>query len=249
MRGKLFLALMFSIFILGCGASKKSNSSMSSTDISSRGTDPITDDNLTPVGFYSHCNSFSTTHLSGVVTTFLNPMTNQYIWDYIRLKIKTAPTQLKSNDNFYIQAFRWSEDTPGSPYVNSTPVGMYFQSQDGKWLNNELITSISKSTIEKLINDNNLANTTINNFLSKVIIVMVGMDLQYDAVMLNTYDSSTGNEALTTTNVLLPAFAADPNIYAETHAPNLVALHPNYNIKDSGYTEWQFYQETQGLCN
>jgi hypothetical protein len=255
MKGLFFnlLRLVF-VFILvsACGASKESNNSGSS-DNSSRDTtddtDDTDDDSNSKVNYYSNCNSFSDLNLNGVVTTYLNPFTNLYEWEYIRMEIKEIPSEIENSDNFYLQIFRWSEDTPNSPYINKTPVGIYFQHEDGRWLNSTLIDSISKENIEKIISDNALTDTTLKNFFSKVTLILAGMDLKYDAIMINSYDSSVGTDALTSTDILLPAFAADPNIYAETHSPNLVKIHPNYDTRKNGYSEWQYYQETLGLCN
>ncbi|MCB9026064.1 MAG: hypothetical protein H6625_07095 [Bdellovibrionaceae bacterium] len=246
----IFILLIFAILMSACGASKKSTHS--SGELASRGT-PNTDgsdiDPLSAVEYYALCNSFSGFSLNGSVTTYLNPVTNVYEWDYIRMELKDVPSQIESTKSFYIQFFRWQEDTPGSPYYNSTPVSIYFQFKDGRWLNDKPINSLSSNTIENIISANNLANTTVSNFFDNVVLILSGMSLEYDALMINTYDEASGTTALTTTNVLLPAFAADPNIYAETHsATSLQQLHPNFNIKDSGMNQWQYFQETQNLC-
>ena len=249
---KLIVLLLSSSLMVACGASKKSNDSSGVSDLTSRGTpnsEGKEDDPTSNVEYYALCNSFSGPSLDGVVTNYLNPVTNQYEWDYIRMELKEVPKQLAEKESFYIQFYRWQEDQPGQAYTNPAAVGIYFQFEDGTWLNSELINNVSKNTIENLISDNNLAGVTVNNFFDKVVLVLAGMDLEYDALMINTYDAESGTAALTRTDVLLPAFAADPNIYAETHpSPSLQQLHPNYNRKDSGFTQWQFFQETQALC-
>ncbi|MCB0357342.1 MAG: hypothetical protein KDD40_10060 [Bdellovibrionales bacterium] len=244
----IVLILLSTIFI-ACGSAKTSHDSgeFSSRDIPN--SDGTSQDENSAVEYYALCNGFTNVNLNGSVTAYLNPVTNLYEWDLIRMEIKDFPPQLKDKDTFYIQFFRWQEDTPNQPYTNSAPVGVYFQYQDGTWLNNTPITSLSKNVIEELIANNNLQNVTLNNFLSKVVLVLSGMDLEYDAVMINTYDSAAGSDALTSTNVLLPAFEADPNLYALTHpATHLQELHPNWDLRDSGYTQWQYFQETQNLC-
>ena len=247
----LLIILLLPFFLAACGASKKSVSS--SRDLISRGT-PNTDgtenDTTTSnVEYYALCNSVQGPNLQGHVTTYLNPVTGDYVWEYIRMELTKVPEQLKQKDSFYIQFFRWQEEVPGKPYVNNGAVGIFYQFQDGSWLNSSPINNISKNTIEKLISDNGIQNTTVDNFLDKVVLILSGMSLEYDAVMINTYDADEGSAALTTTNVLLPAFAADPNIYAQTHpAISLQQLHPNNDIKDNGYNQWQYFQETQALC-
>ena len=249
---RVLIWLLSALLFAGCGASKKSSGNNQSSDLTSRGT-PDSDgkdpDSNSKVEYYALCNGFSGPNLNGVVTTYLNPVTNQYEWDFIRMEIKEIPVQIEDKDSFYIQFYRWQEDVPGQPYTNPAAVGIYFQYEDGTWLNNELVNNVSKNSIEKLIADNNLAGVTVKNFFDKTILVLAGMDLEYDAIMINTYGADTGTAALTRTDVLLPAFAADPNIYAETHpAQSLQGLHPNYERKDSGLTQWQFFQETQALC-
>ncbi|MCB0392177.1 MAG: hypothetical protein KDD58_12875 [Bdellovibrionales bacterium] len=248
----IFLSVLTVVFV-GCSASKKTVSEDGSSNQGSRST-PNTDGSNTDadskIEYFALCNDFSGTNLTGVVTNYLNPVTNQYVWDHIRMELAEAPDQLKEKDSFYIQFFKWQEETAGSPYTNPAAVGIYFQYEDGTWLNDKLISTLSKNTIEQLINDNNLTDVTVDNFLDKVILVLSGIEIEYDALMINTYDAEVGTTALTTTNVLLPAFAADPNLYAETHAAtSLQMLHPNYDIRGGGYTQWQYFQETQALCN
>jgi hypothetical protein len=100
-----------------------------------------------------------------------------------------------------------------------------------------------------MISQNALGDTTKSNFFSRVTIILTGLELSYDALMINTYDSSIGTAAQTSVKALLPAFAADPNLYKETHTTSLNQLHPFWEIKDNGWTENQFYQESLSLCN
>ena len=74
-----FLLVLFSSFILSCGASKSTNKGQ--TTEGSRAIDDTVSrdrngDVVTSTGFYAHCNSFndSAEGLSGVTTTYVNPL-------------------------------------------------------------------------------------------------------------------------------------------------------------------------------
>ena len=253
---KTTASIFLAFTLIACGASKKAVEDGSSTGASrdlpgtlnTNGT--VVADDGTLVGYYALCNNFSNNSVQGVLTTYRDPVTNQYYSDVIRMELKSVPTTLKTGNDVYLQIFKWQEDIPGQPVTDPQPVSMYFQYNNGTWLNDSPITSISKTQIENLISANNLDDLgiTVNNFLDNVMIALTGMDIQYDAIMVNAYDNSLGSGATDSVNALLPAFAADPNIYAEDHASSLQQLHPNYDIRNSGKNEYEFYQETTGLC-
>jgi len=254
----LILLTGLGLWLAACGSSKtplNTQSTSGSRDVPGviSNTGEVVDSTTgSTIGFYATCNKFSGNSVDGVLTSYFNPISNAFVSNMIRLELKSWPAGLTDGADVYLQIFRWQEDTPGKPVTNQQPVGMYFQLDDGTWLNDNPINSISKSQIETMISKNNLdsQNVTASNFLQKVLVVMVGMDLQYDAIMINTYDQSQGSSAIDTVNVLLPAFAADPNIYAATHsAASLQQLHPNYDIRNNGFQEYDYYLESQKLCN
>ncbi|MCB0406571.1 MAG: hypothetical protein KDD34_00125 [Bdellovibrionales bacterium] len=251
-RQYLILALtLSSTLMLFSNCSSKSGSSTSasrSVPVDDTSTGSSTNGKL------SNCNVIGTNSMSlaGPVSTFYDPNTQQYVEDLIRVKFNGYPVEIISSATHYIQFFRWHEDTPGSPVYNTTAVDIYFLKKgSGQWLQTQPVKQLSKGTIQALIEDNGLDSQGItpNNFFSSVIMVLDGMDLTWDAMTVALYDSSQGTSAIDHINVLLPAFDADPNIYATGHAAlSLRQLHPFWSMKDSNLTEDQYWSAAQNLC-
>lgn len=240
------LALMLLGWALtGCGATKTITGD-TSQDLSSR--IDLGDEDIEIDGYAAECVAFneSDMNLNGVLTTYYDP-TYGYIGDWVRLNLNSVPDEIDSDTNHYLQFFLWGES--GSSLVtDETPVRLFFQNiQTGQWLNSdEEVTQISKNVIQSLIAENDLSNMSVDQFISTHMVLLTGVDLEWDALMTIHYDGST---YIDHTNALVPAFFADPNKYAETHfSTALIETHPLYDRRNSGLTDEQFYGVTQGWC-
>lgn len=238
---KISLILVMGFSLIACGASKV----------------PVKNDNQastnTGAKLYADCGGFQKSSLSttGAVGTFLNG--SSYVPDLIRVKL----TQLNANviaGTEYIQIFRWKESN-GTRTFNNTPVSIVVQLKStGAYLNNTSPWErISKANIEALISANNLSaqGITVSNFISNVSFVLAGMDVQYQAMSLAFYNSSTaGTAAYDSIDVLLPSFDANPNTYAATRSPSslLLALHPNWAARTYGLSNQQYKDATDVYC-
>lgn len=246
----IVFTILAGIITLGCGASKKVSESGSSESSSRTPIDGNSSSNTTSSAkYFGLCNEFSNIDIGGNATVFLNPATGKIVQDLIRLELSNLPQDLASNENFYFQIFRWGQEKDSAAQVNSSPTDIYFQNSDGTYINSEPYDNISKTIIEEAVANSTEPNLTTTNFFNKITIVLAGVDYSYDAIMINAYETSNGSGALSSLNVLLPPYAADPNIYFETHHANLAELHPLYDIKNSGLTEEDFYSRTQDFCN
>lgn len=230
-----------------CGASKSGGSSdqASRADI----TGPST--NGSNERYLSDCNQIpsNSMNLEGPISTFIDAQTNQYVNDVLRLRLNKTPLELISTSSHYLQFFRWKEQTAGARQYNGAPVEMYFQLVNtGEWVQDEPVTVLSRATIQKLIEDNNLGMPP-EDFFNGVVIALDGMDLEWDAMTIALYDDSRGTEAINQVDLLLPAFAADPNRYAIDHVPNLANLHPLNVYKNNGMSEAQLYEASRSLCS
>lgn len=246
------ISLLIGTALLGaCGANKASTGSGSS-DLSSRSVPEETGPTVSE-GTLADCNGFTNTgmNMAGAVSTFYNPSTNAYIPQYIRFRFTQAPLEVATSSR-YIQFFRWGIDSNNNRIYNSTPAPIYFQLiSNGQYINSTPETTISKNTIQRLITNNNLAaqGITVDTFLSKVFLVLDGMSLEYDAMSVAVYDSSSGSSTIGYSDVLLPSFSANPNTYAKLHPnTNLQILHPNWDIRTSGYTDSQYFYRTETFC-
>ena len=235
------------MFFNNCGSSKTGGS----TDQASRSVPTDQPGDTSGGGWLSNCNVIPNNNLdlAGPVSTYYDQASGSYIEDLIRLKFNNYPVELISEDNIYIQIFPWQEDSPGNPVYRQTAVDIYFiLKNSGAQLQTEPVNELSKGTIQSLIQNNNM-NVSPDQFFSSVIMVLDGVDLTWDAITIAIYDTP-GGTATDYVNILLPAFDADPNIYAIDHpATSLRQLHPWWHIKDDNYSEADFFNFSKDLCN
>ncbi len=246
----IVLLALVSWSLMSCGASKVPSSG--SSDFPSRS--PV-DSNDPNEGLLAECNELRDTDLgiAAQLATYYNPNTGVVVNDNISMHIEKLPSVIYSNTNHYLQIFKWSEDTPGQRITHPNPVQIFFvQRGTGTWINkNEPVTTISKNIIQNTIVKYKLGDsgTNENNFFDNYHIVLTGLDLIYDAILIAFYDATKGTASYGWVEALLPAFAADPNIYAKSHpAIGLQRLHPMYSRRSSGMTEEDFRAETDVFC-
>jgi hypothetical protein len=243
--------ILSSFVFVGCGASKVEFED-NSRDQSSR-VDPTDKDNIDH-GLLTECSGFNNPSMgvSSYTSTFYDPRSGSYVPDYIRMNITTLPNDLLYAEQHIIM-FRLGESQTGALFTNEDPVEFYVQQRGtGAYLNVDPLTKISKNTIESLINSNNLGaqGTTVANFFDRHILVLVGMDLEYDALVVALYDPRTGSNSATHSEItLLPAFSADPNVYGQNHSSRtLIEAHPLYSRRNSGLSEQQFLEQMNYYC-
>ncbi len=235
------------IFFNNCGSSKSGGHS----DQASRSVPVDSPEDTSSGGYLSNCNIIPANNLDleGPVSTYYNQATGTYVEDLIRIKFNNYPTELISKDNIYLQIFPWHENSPGNPVYRQTAADIYFILKgSGAQLQAEPVNELSKGTIQSLIQENNMSITP-SQFFSSVIMVLDGIDLTWDAITIAIYNTP-GGTATDYVNILLPAFDADPNVYATGHlASSLRQLHPWWHIKGDGYSEADFYNLSKNLCN
>lgn len=244
---KLSLVVLSLITLFNnCGSSKSGSATQASRQVPTNPSSPGGAES----GWLSNCNQIVTNSVgvAGPVSTYFDPNTNQFLEDLIRLKFNEFPVELITTSNHYIQIFRWQENTPGKPVYNTTPVDIYFILKNtGQQVQANPVQVLSKNSIQKVIQDNNL-NITADRFFASVIMVLDGMDLAWDAMTVALYDAPN-SAPIDSVDVLLPAFDANPNTYAADHlATSLRTLHPMWAYKDRGYSDEDFYQFTNELC-
>ena len=251
---KVFINILVLILmganLVSCGASKQGASN--STDLGSRL--PI-DTGIEPDGPVADCSGAKDTELNldFQVSSYYMPGTNQVALDIIKMHFSDYPDEIITTDSHYIQLYRWYEDTPGQRISNPTPVQFYFQRKDtGNIINSDDPQSkLSKAVIQNMIVASGGGNEgiTVNNFFDAHILILTGMDLQYDAMSVAIYDHNQGTNAQGWVDVLLPAFYANPSDYIATHsATSLQMIHPNYAYRSGGYTDNDYLNFTNQFC-
>lgn len=250
---QLLQVLVLAVLAMGlvsCGASKTNVAGNS--DWSSR---LPTDTPSTPEGPIADCSGASNTSLGLTfeVSSYYMPTTQQPALDILRLHFSDYPDAITSTETTYIQMYRWSEDTPGQRITNPTPVQFYFQSKSsGHFVNQgEPADRISRAVIQNMIVKlgGSKSGITPTNFFDHHILILIGMDLQFDAMSVAVYDQAKGSSAIGWQDVLLPAFLANPNDYNASHsALSLQQLHPNYDYRNGGYSSDDYLAFTDRFC-
>lgn len=230
----------------GCGASKTLVGS-GGRDYSSR-SNP--DTNNGSDGLLAECNEFSlSSHgLKAQLSTHYNS-NGTLILDYINMHLDTVPSAILNTSTHYIQIFSWAGETPSA--LNSVP--MYFlQRGTGKVINDgEPVYALSRNIVQSMISKYSLGKDgiTLSNFFDQHHIILTNMNITYDALTMVFYDDSTGSTAYASVDALLPAFSADPVKYARTHSSiRLQELHPFYSRRNSGMSEYDYYQMAEEYC-
>ena len=237
------------LFLISCQpASPKAPSSL---DQSSRidSTDRE-DENLN--GPIADCNMFQKTSLplKGYLSTYF-VSADAIIINLIRLTLDQVPSGIETNDQEYIQFFRWKNSPSEGRVTDPSPIEFYFESRTtGAILNlDDPATTISRATLQNMVNKSKDSGVNINNFLDSHIIVLSKIEAQWDALLIATYDTSKGSSATGYAEALFPAFWANPNTYALSHpSPSLQQLHPMHQYRTSGLTDAEFLAATDQFC-
>ncbi|OFZ19967.1 MAG: hypothetical protein A2Z20_10485 [Bdellovibrionales bacterium RBG_16_40_8] len=250
MRGLLFykhrLCVIGAILIcIGCGAKKVSFTP-------ARGFDNISSNNTN--NLVGECTrvQMPSNNISGQIGTYYDPATRRLRTDYLNLNLTSVPVELFTSDTLFIQFFRWSEKTVGSKITNQVPVRLFFVDKlTGVSTPSSLTDRLSKGTITQAKNvyGNSWSNVSLSQFFERSMVVLTGMDLQYQAITFAIYDTATGTTAIAQSDVLLPPFYSNPNVYRSTHpAPGLYSIHPNYSHINSNASESDYYQMIEAIC-
>lgn len=245
----LFTVFLSTFILSGCGASKTSKNpanrgSVWQSQNASTGTTPS----------LGECNrvSLANVGLQGQIGTYYDPQTHQFQSQYLNLNLKSVPATLFSSDTLQIKIYRWSAQATGGKVVNQVAVKFYFADKlNGATSQPTLIDSLSKATLQqaKTTLGGTWLNVTLEKIFDRVIIVLTGLDLQYDAITFALYDTAVSNTAIATGDVLLPAFYANPSVYqAANPNPDLYTLHPNYPLINSNASEGDYKQAIDSIC-
>jgi hypothetical protein len=231
------------VLLAGCGStitSKGSSTSGTGLDLSSR--TPV------PTGSTSsYCNMFDSSSftLSGRVTSYVD-YNNQVQEDKSRIRITNMSAKLDQTSTVYIKMFRWKAEGTDPVQLDSNPVTFTIESAGSVGIAlSDPLTSLSSAGIAKIRSDKGVSGTTMMDFFNNTVIAVQGVDYNWDALKLVVYDGST---VLGQVDFLLPVFAANPNVYANDHAPALQKLHPLWSDRALTLTESQWQARTQNFC-
>lgn len=239
---------LFCLALISCGANKTVNSSSTS-----RGSDPGVSYGTNYL--LAECNRVQLTqmNLKGQIGTYYDSTTGQYRADYLNLNITSIPAEIYTNSTLQFQIFRWLERTAGQKQLNTVPVRFFYVDKlTGIKTPSTGVDQISKSSIEaaRTAFGTGWQKVSTTQFFERTMIVLTGMEMQYDAISIAMYDSSLGSQAIAQGDVLIPAFYSNPNVYkTKNPLPDLYNLHPNIALLGSYSSENDYYRITEDICH
>ena len=235
------LPWLFAFALSGCGAhnfSARGNSGGVTTSAST----------ISPSAALAECNNVtSSIGVTGQVSTYYQA--GQIVPSDLLLNLTAVPSQLYSSSTAYVEIVPYSETTSGVVSYGSA-AGMMFMDKLTGLLTTSEYSNLSLSTIQAAMKQLNLTSSiSTSDFFNRVYVLLLGMDYSYDAASVEYFDSTESSNALSTSNFLLPIFYANPTVY-EQYKPvaNLEQLHPFWSDLSSGYSDAQFGQMDNQIC-
>jgi hypothetical protein len=237
------------LLIIGCGANKTTHFSDTS-----RGADP--DVSYGTNYLLGECNRINMPQLSltGQIGTYYNPISMQLSSDQLTLNLTSVPADIYTSTTLQYKFYRWLERTTGQKQLNTLPVRFqFFDKLTGTKTPNNGVDNLSKATINAARDSfgSSWLNVKTNEFFQRTMLLLTGVDMQYDAITIAMYDTSSGqNYAVAQSDLLLPPFYSNPNIYKQiTPLPDLYNLHPNITLLGSNSSENDYHKLIEDICH
>lgn len=188
------------------------------------------------------------TRLAGRVTTYYYDGVLQE--DKVRVRITSLVEAFATNPNYFIQAFRWKIGASGSAELDQTPLQFNFEKGTGaKTAMTADVTSVSNTGIAAYRTANGIAGTTPVEFFANTTMVVKGVDYNWQALKLVVYDGSTSPATVVgDSDILLPIFQANPNVYAASHSSILAQIHPFYSQRSTVLSEAEWTARSTSYC-
>ena len=249
MRQTLLLSIssaLILIFLIGCGSEKKSKDSSSARGDSTVVSYPRTT-------HLAECNRIGTNSISlgGQLGTFYDPVSRRIVPDYINLNISSAPSALLSG-TYRLQFFRWVVNSTGTRQLNQIPVRLFYLDKlTGTSTSNQMVDTVSKTTMDQARQffGSSWLNVSTNDFFARTMIVLTGIEMQYEGLAIGVYNSSANSSAVTQIDTLLPPFDSNPvNYKAVRPYVEIYSLHPNYSYLNSNATDTDYRRFIDDIC-
>ncbi len=195
-------------------------------------------------GLLLNCNQFeqSSLALKGRVMTYTDPMSG-YQDDRVNVRLNNIPTNWDIRSNLQIRFYRWRINPNDD--VTQDPDPLEFYIRDPKSSRNvSAAISYLNNTVFFSILDRNDARALLKYNL---VVMVGGLDEGYHVIRPVLYNSQL-NETVGYADALIPAFVADPNLYAKTHHTIISELHPFWNIRNEGWVENNYIAFGKKYC-
>jgi hypothetical protein len=242
---KRLTLILSTILLTACGATKEGPGGES--ELASRSGGSLSGKAV------ARCNlvTVSTANMEGIIQPFWTG--SSYTYDRIQLKFTRIPTALTGTATTSMKVMRWGV-TNGQQTSNGVPAPIRFVLLSNKVVINEAapVLEVAQYTINNVISSYGLAQhgVTLQNFFTKVGILVDEVDMSYDALTFNFFDSSRSTSTpFASGNALIPAFHANPNHYAiQNPSLTLQVLHPHNANRTAGWSDAVYASYFESLC-
>lgn len=254
MKGILIIVVL-SLFSLSC--SQQVTSTEESTSFESRIATPPPGEEGTTTYLLSICTPMN--HIENNFRSQIEPRTRngENIDDEMFLRIKTISAGILSGTE-YIQFFKEYENVNLQTFTNPDPIEFKFINSAGTILNTITpINQISSASMQLAIEESGLDDYYQNFFnkeytpahlISNYDIVLTGLDIKYESIRTAFYNNNS-NTATSFVAALIPAYAADPNVFASLdNSIYMSSIHPMAHRKHSGLSQSAFKSEIEDQC-
>jgi hypothetical protein len=221
--------------LTGCGSSERSRMG-TAWDLASQ----------VPVGTGTECTGFDSmsTRLSGRATTYYyngSPVDNK-----VRLRFSGVDDRFNTDSDTFIKFYRW-QATSETPSMDSAPLSFTVEKgTTGSYAISGLLTQLSMNDVHSMRAANAVPGTSAQEFFDNTVLVLQGLDFNWHAIKVVLYKSGS---TLGQVDFLAPAFAANPNTYAQTHPMILNNLHPFWSQRTlANMTEALWVERGRSYC-
>lgn len=227
--------------LTGCGSSNTAGNS----DQSSR----LPTDTSSATKALAYCNQGTGTEVSMKLQAFKDASGN-YRNDYMYAKITAVPSSFAGGTS-YISMWKWLANTTGNAQLDNTPLNFAIMSKTGQGLT-AWMTVMRWSDIMGVASSLGYSDPQTLFANTLVLIDLKDPNGEYDVLKVTNYNSST-NAAISSLDVLLPIFYANPADYAlepngQGRAQVLQRLHPFKANLGQGYSASQFQSMANNFC-
>lgn len=248
---KAALLLALAAGMTACGSSKRSGDSI---DLASRtdGSTIVTPGNGTTNGkVYAYCNEASAKNGGFKFRMKVYVEGNAIRNDLLNVKVAQVPANFEDSST-YLQMYRWQANAAGATYLDPTPIAFkVLNPANGQYLTgsktylrwNDVSTAASQ-----------LGYSAAADFFNAVILVADIRDplAQYDVLKMVNYKNADSTQ-IDDADGLIPAFDADPNLYAtesdgSARANVLRLLHPFASMATQGWSTTTFQTNANNFC-
>lgn len=216
---KIIMILLLAAANFACGSSKTIDSSL--------------DDSKSQLAY---CNAISSTKFSGRIKAETPESVEIYFDSNLASALSTSNV---------LKFYKWSVRPDETMYLNPTALKLVIRDlQTGQVMTGEW-QEVSQAMATEYGKTRGLSNLSLQDFLNGKVVVITGIEMEYDALRLLV---QSGGSQILSVDTLIPAFAADPNIYAQSHSQILSDLHPNNSVATDGWTAQEFQQRAMSYC-